>query len=261
MTTVRLLPIVVMATSALLALKTVGLVTGGGYTLSGASLAFAQEEGSTAEQSIAIGESPVGAELDFGYSQDQLDAAEAAARSLFSDGGANSADNVLYELDGAGQPVPFGEGGGTRLVIEERLGERRAQLDALEDELETRLALVEAAERRVEERLAELQEVEARINALVDTQETEEAEQFQRLVSMYENMRPAEAAAIFDDLDMGILTRVGQQMNPRRLGPIIARMAPAKAQQLTVRLASTEAGYDPASAAEAHTELPQIVGQ
>jgi flagellar motility protein MotE (MotC chaperone) len=78
---------------------------------------------------------------------------------------------------------------------------------------------------------------------------------------MYENMRPADAATIFNDLDMVVLLRVSRSMNPRKLGPIMAKMLPEKAQVLTVRMASAEesAPIDVIQGSFAH--LPQIVGQ
>ena len=50
-------------------------------------------------------------------------------------------------------------------------------------------------------------------------------------------------------------------MNPRKLGPIMAKMIPAKAQQLTVLLAQTgpEGPQEPTTPEFAN--LPQIVGQ
>ena len=65
-----------------------------------------------------------------------------------------------------------------------------------------RLQLVEAAEAQLEERAAALAAVEARINALVDQQKAVEDGQFAAIISMYETMKPGEAAAIFNDLDM-----------------------------------------------------------
>ena len=56
----------------------------------------------------------------------------------------------------------------------DRLGERRAELDAREQELEMRMALVEAAEKRIDERTAMLEALEARINALVDQNKSAE---------------------------------------------------------------------------------------
>jgi flagellar motility protein MotE (MotC chaperone) len=256
MTSIRLLPIVVMAASALLVLKSVGLVTGQGYSLSGMSLAMAQDAPAV-EEPVAVDEE--------GYTEDQLAAAEAAAQALFGSTtrpGAADGETVLRELTGGGIDVPMIERmGETERVLLERLVERRAELDAIESAVNARLAVVEAAEVRIEERMAELSAVEARINALVDARNAEEAEQFAGLVAMYEGMRPTDAATIFDRLNIDVLTRVGRAMNPRRLGPIMAKMTPQRAEELTMALARVEGEIDPSGSVAQGAELPQIVGQ
>lgn len=54
---------------------------------------------------------------------------------------------------------------------------------------------------------------------------------------MYENMKPKEAARIFDKLDMTVLLGVVQQMKTRKMAPILAKMNSSVAQRLTVELA------------------------
>lgn len=247
MRSIRLLPIVVMAASALLALKTLGIATGTGYTLGGLSVATAQEAGGP------------------GYSPEQVGAAEAAANALFESTPAPAApfgDMTVFQQTNTGRPVPMPVmEEDTERAILERLAERRAELDALASELEMRLAVVEAAELRIEERLTELANIEGRINALVEAREAEEEGQFSGIVAMYESMRPADAAAIFNTLDTAVLTRVGAAMNPRKLGPILAKMAPARAQELTVLLANPEGNAATHAAPQDFAHLPQIIGQ
>lgn len=118
---------------------------------------------------------------------------------------------------------------------------RREQLDDREREIGLREKLLEAAERRVEERIAELKAIEARIEASFGKQEEERKAQLQSLVSMYENMKPKDAARIFDRLDMSVLIGVVQQMKTRKMAPILAKMDSAVAQRLTVELAKIAA--------------------
>lgn len=245
MKTLRLLPIVVLAASALLVLKVTGLVTGGGYTLTGVS-------------SLAAQESEAGEDAD-------LAAADLAARALFDGAPTPTVDGqpiptMRFDSVGAGGPVALVEDDTERVILE-RLASRRAELDALAEELDLRLSMVEAAEARLEERMTELSAIEARINSTIDGQEARDAEQFAGLVAMYENMRPADAATIFNDLDMAVLLRVSRSMNPRKLGPIMAKMLPEKAQILTVRMASVEDAAPAAVVEGSFAHLPQIVGE
>lgn len=240
---IRLLPVVVLAASALLVLKTFGIVSGQGYMLGGVSVA---QEADVAGQA-------------------ELSPSEAAAEALFdavpSSVGEGEQLNVLESASGGAVLPVEDSAGSSEAVILQRLTERRAELDAFSAELETRLAVVEAAELRIEERMSELSAVEAEINALVDARETADAEQFAAVVAMYENMRASDAATIFNDLDRDVLVRVGRAMSPRKLGPIIAEMNTAKAQELTVLLAQTGPTGPAQTTSPDFANLPQIVGQ
>lgn len=148
-------------------------------------------------------------------------------------------------------------------AINERLAERRTELESLEKELDMRATLLDAAEKRIEERSAELKALEEKIAKMVDDNKTAEQQQFVSLVAMYENMKPKDAATIFNQLDMPVLLGVTKAMNPRKMAPILARMDPMKAKALTDGIAADEAPEpDTAEAAtEDLTNLPQIVGQ
>lgn len=249
MNQVRLLPVVVVAASALLMLKTFGIVSGQGYLLGGVGAAQAAGGGQVTEETVAEPEAAPEADQE---PEVEMSAADAAAAALFDNFPTEDA-----ELAAAGDAEP----GSTEALILQRLAERRVELESFATELQTRLAVVEAAELRIEERMSELSAMEAQINALVDAQQNAEAEQFAAIVAMYENMRAGDAATIFNDLDEGVLVKVGQAMNPRKLGPIMAKMIPAKAQQLTVLLAQTGPTGPAEPPAQEFANLPQIVGQ
>jgi flagellar motility protein MotE (MotC chaperone) len=146
--------------------------------------------------------------------------------------------------------LPTADAGGeaprfmTRSEVEvlNRLTQRRKEIERHGRDLELREALLKAAERRVEAKLAELKQIETRIEATFSRQEEEKNEQFQSLVGMYENMKPKEAARIFDTLDMDILLSVVEQMRGRKMAPILANMNPEVAQRLTVELAARASG-------------------
>ncbi len=173
-------------------------------------------------------------------------------------------DAIPMATNAQGEIVPLSELNGaasSEKQILERLSERRAELDTRESELTMRAALVEAAEKRLAERQAALEQLQAQVNALVDQKKAAEEEQFKALVSMYETMKPKEAALILNDLDINVLLRVARAMNPRKMAPIMARMVPEKAQALTVGLAADQPGTELAATPEDLAALPEIVGQ
>lgn len=248
---IRLLPVVVLAASALLVFKTVGIVSGQGYVLGGMSVAQAQDAEIAAEPAPE--------------SEVELSPAEAAARALFNAVPSSAPEEGtinLQQVGGDGTTLALDPAAGSsEALILQRLAERRAELDAFAAELQTRLSVVEAAELRIEERMTELSAMEAEINALVDAQDDADAAQFAAIVAMYETMRAKDAATIFNDLDREVLVRVGRAMNPRKLGPIMAQMTPVKAQELTVLLAQSGPSGPAPTVPQDFANLPQIVGQ
>lgn len=149
----------------------------------------------------------------------------------------------------------------TEQVLLDRLVARRTELESYEQELAMRASLIDAAERRVSERATTLETLESQIATLVEERKRLEEEQFTAIVSMYQTMKPKDAAGIFNELDLDVLVRVAKMISPRKMAPILAAMGTARAQELTVRLAS-ETSENPEQMRPADlAALPQIVGQ
>jgi flagellar motility protein MotE (MotC chaperone) len=296
---IRLLPLLVFAAFSLLVLKGIGLVTEGGYVLTGVSTAAASveqpDEGHVDENAdVTEQENPTEDEADDTASEaeakthapDQVNpaqvaseertglaettsAADRATEGLFSLVGpmavnSTQLDAVPFSLNKAGEKVPLANEDGTpstELAVLERLSERRAELDAYENELKSREAVIAAAEKRLNERIEELKSLEAQIAVLVERKKAADDEQFKGLVSMYENMKPKQAATIFNQLSNEVLFRVAVAMNPRKMSPILAAMIPARAQQLTAMMAAQQAELTVDTEERDLSQLPQIVGQ
>jgi flagellar motility protein MotE (MotC chaperone) len=127
---------------------------------------------------------------------------------------------------------------GAERAILERLQERRQELDTRARELDIRESLMQAAEKRMDGKLAEVKETEQRITVATQQKDDAQAARFKGLVTMYENMKPRDAAKIFDRLDIGVLIDVASKIEPRKMSDILAQMSPDTAQRLTVELAS-----------------------
>ena len=125
----------------------------------------------------------------------------------------------------------------------QRLAERREFLDARERELEQRAGLLEAAELRIDKKVSELKSLQENIGQLVKSHEQAEDAKVASLVKIYENMKPKDAARIFEALDMDTLLLVAERMNERKLAPVMARMNSERAKEMTVEL--TRAGQLP----------------
>lgn len=145
-------------------------------------------------------------------------------------------DAVPMMLTPAGV-VPIAGTNGVSTTDEElllRLGERREGLEAEEAKLEQQALLLDAAAKRIEERTAELTALEQSINASVETRDQQSQEEIAEMVSLYQNMKPQDAALVMSGLPDEVLLRIASNMSPRKMSPIMAAMTTTRAQALTV---------------------------
>jgi flagellar motility protein MotE (MotC chaperone) len=118
------------------------------------------------------------------------------------------------------------------------LSDRRGELDARENEISLREQLLAATQRQVDEKIAELKQIQSKLDAMLAQRDEAQKAQLAALVKMYENMKPPDAAKIFEKLDRRILADVAGGMKPAKVGAILAAMDPVKAQELTALLAN-----------------------
>jgi flagellar motility protein MotE (MotC chaperone) len=118
------------------------------------------------------------------------------------------------------------------------LSQRREQLEQRAREIDLRESLLAAAEKRIDDRLAELKKLEASIKQIVQQYDKQEEQNLQGLVKVYENMKPKDAARIFEKLEPNILLGVVERMKEAKLAAVLSDMSPQTAQDLTVRLAT-----------------------
>ena len=125
------------------------------------------------------------------------------------------------------------------------LSDRRNELDARENDLTLREQLLAATQKQVDEKIGELKGIQAKLDVMLATRDDAQKAQLGALVKMYENMKPSEAAKIFDKLDRRILVDVAGGMKPAKVGAVLAAMDPARAQELTALLATRLVLPDP----------------
>ncbi len=118
----------------------------------------------------------------------------------------------------------------------QRLADRRVELDAREKEIGQRTGLLKAAEERIDDKILQLKAFQETIEGLIKTYDGQQEQKMQSLVKIYENMKPKEAARIFEDLAMDTLLSVAERMKERKLSAVMAKMNPEKARDVTVEL-------------------------
>jgi flagellar motility protein MotE (MotC chaperone) len=123
------------------------------------------------------------------------------------------------------------------LKVLQSLSKRREQIDQREHDLDQREKLLQAAEKKVDEKVAELAKLKAELNNLMDKQQKMEAERIAQLVKIYENMKPKDAANIFNEMDFEVLLGIVDHMSERKVSPIMAAMNPDRAREVSKKLA------------------------
>jgi flagellar motility protein MotE (MotC chaperone) len=118
-----------------------------------------------------------------------------------------------------------------------KLAARREELERRAAELELQGNLLKATERRLDEKIAELKSIKTTIEGLLKKHDAEEEAKLKSLVKIYENMKPKDAARIFEKLDMPILLDVVERMREAKVAPVLADMDPSKAKSVTAALA------------------------
>jgi len=117
------------------------------------------------------------------------------------------------------------------------LRKRRDALEARAAMLDQREAVQAAAEAKLNARLDQLATLQARLEALEAGRQQHASENWSGLVHVYEDMKPRDAATIFDALDMQVLLQVLDRMQDRKAAPILAAMQPDRARLATQLLA------------------------
>jgi flagellar motility protein MotE (MotC chaperone) len=279
----RLVPVVVCAAASLLALKVMGLLFDGGYTLGQPRQALAEVAAAAVVESerpaTSVGvksikperaarddKPPSSVQEMFGYPEftggthgaPKAAAPSAAEASPSKDSAPDSAPPAADAKSSTSVDVDHPKVSAGERAVLESLNQRRQELEARARELDVRENLLAAAEKRIETRLGELKEIEVRVNGSYQKRDETETARFKGLVTMYESMKAKDAAKIFDRLDLRILLEVATQMNPRRMSDILAQMTPETAERLTVAIANRSEAPDKG---RAPAELPKIEGR
>lgn len=215
MSKLRLIPVVVFAALCLLAIKTIGFMgTGNG------------------QQAVSWNlETEIWKRVAGGASGDDLIITGAAPAPKPKP--AEPENKPMAALPSSGAPVAKGNepasGSASEKMLIERLQERRKELEARARDLEMRESLIKAAEKQLDGKIGDEGGGEGK--------DEEAPERIKSLVIMYESMGPKEAAKIFDRLEAKTLVELVNQMNPRKVSEIMAKMQPEAAERMTLELA------------------------
>jgi flagellar motility protein MotE (MotC chaperone) len=117
------------------------------------------------------------------------------------------------------------------------LRQRRTELDSREAAITMRENVLASAEKRISARVEELTGLQKRLESLEASRRERDEANWAGLVKVYETMKPRDAAAIFNDLDMAVLLPVLDRMKESKAAPVLAAMQPDRARLVTADLA------------------------
>lgn len=251
---IRVLPVVLVAIFGLAVLKIAGLVLDGGYVFDyqpnkPAKMSWAQENlGFPGGPKIDPDEIITGSAHGAPKEEKKEEAPKPAAPGTEP----SKPDGTIVFPDQSPQSVSPSE----RAILE-RLQTRRQELEQRAREVEIRESLLKAAEKRIDARAEEAKAIEARVSGASGQKAEQDAARFKGIITMYEGMKPKDAAKVFDRLEMSVLYDIASQIAPRKMSDILGLMQPEAAERLTVELARRASG----DKSNATAELPKIEGK
>jgi flagellar motility protein MotE (MotC chaperone) len=122
------------------------------------------------------------------------------------------------------------------LQVLQNLGARRGQLDQREADLSTQIALLAAAEAKLDAKTKVLVQLKTDVQALLAQANGREAAEVDRLVKVYEGMKPKDAALRMAALEDSVRLPIAAKMKERSLSAIIGQMPVNEAKKLTESL-------------------------
>ena len=120
------------------------------------------------------------------------------------------------------------------------LSKRREELDKNQEDLTVREQVLKATENKIDQKMTELKSLQIQVEAVMKQYDNKEHSKILSLVKIYENMKPRDAAKIFDELEMPVLLQVVSNMKEIKVAPVIASMNPARARDLSIELARSK---------------------
>jgi flagellar motility protein MotE (MotC chaperone) len=258
---IRVIPVVVVAVASLAVLKVAGLLIDGGYVFDyppadAKPASWAQQNfnfpGAATNDTAAPGrDTDITGSVEKPKEEKKAEDPKSAEPKPAAP--ETRPQGVVYHPEEAQPAVSPSE----RAILE-RLQERRQELDARAREIDIRENLLKAAEKRIESKVEEMKATESRISAASEQKAEADSARFKGIVTMYESMKPKDAAKVFDRLEMPVLIEIASQIAPRKMSDIMGLMQPENAERLTVELARRASGDTRTSAS---AELPKIEGK
>lgn len=116
----------------------------------------------------------------------------------------------------------------------ESLSLRHKELETREQKISVKESILDAVEQKIDKKMEDLKVLKKEIEEILEEYKEKENTKILRLVKIYENMKSADAARIFNEMEIEILLEVVSVMKEAKVAPILAQMDSLKAKTITV---------------------------
>lgn len=114
-----------------------------------------------------------------------------------------------------------------------KLSERKKELDAREDSLNKQAEEIAKQKQEIELKLKQLEDYREKISTLLKDRMTSDSKKIETLVQVYTNMKPAQAAKIFETMDEDLVIEILSRMKKKNAADVLNLVNANKAQVLS----------------------------
>src|SRR5687768_4895557 len=111
-----------------------------------------------------------------------------------------------------------------QLELLQKLAERRDELNRWEGDIQLKENILNATEKRINDKILQIEAMKSEVSKMLALYNEKEDAKLKSLVKIYENMKPKDAARIFDEVEMPVLLMVIDKMSEKKVAPILADM-------------------------------------
>jgi len=126
----------------------------------------------------------------------------------------------------------------TERQILRSLMERKRQLDERDLLLNQREEQLRALRDNIQRQIAELKRLQTEVEASMDAKKTQDAENLNKVVNLYNGMDPKRAATKFQALEPRVAVKILMAMNQRKAAQLLEELPPDHAKRITESIVS-----------------------
>jgi flagellar motility protein MotE (MotC chaperone) len=119
------------------------------------------------------------------------------------------------------------------------LSQKSKDLNEQQQNLDLKEAVLTAIENKISQKIQQIASQQQEMQKVMSLYDQKENAEIKSLANIYSNMKPRDAAGIFNELDMPLLIKIVNSMKERSVAQIIALMNHAKVKDLSIQLSKS----------------------